>query len=505
MSRFQRGLGLACLLGASGVTTGAPADRVASLRGQLFTGPAAEFVDTDRMDPGRLPDDARIGVSARWGYDRETVVDFLRAAGIKWVRVGLDQDSDEVLKLVKDAGLNVLLMMGYGDVMASSPSELAEVYVANARGVLERHADVIRAAQIWNEPFNFPKVERGGRSVAAWPARYGGKWYGGGYVEPFGEFTARVAKALDEEYPRLFLVGGTKTVGSTLQILEKHSPPLDAIYLQPYPREWPPELLQGANDPVAGDVTKDWRGPPAAARVLERARSELGNKKLELWITEIGASTWEPTAQRKKAHHPPVTEDMQGRIFARVWATYMDSPVERVFYFLLNDARPNAFPHEPERNFSMVGPGWRPKPSYWVVARLNALTLGTPRPDPGAQVAVLATGEDARPRRVRVGSMRAGPGDYTEGVRLSAFTSPGVPHLVAVWHDGTLPVETGHDDPWPVLVGLPASAFGCGVVAVDPLTGASEALKSRTRGDRVEVVAGVPDYPLILVPKGGGC
>ena len=177
---------------------------------------------------------------------------FIRAAGLKWLRLGIGTNPGEeqqVLDLARESGVNVIAMLGYGPVEDLTPDALADWYLKQSIPLIEKNRDVIKAVQIWNEPFNFPRVERGGKRISAWVATYGGRWYGGPYVEPFGRFTAATAKGLRARFPDLVLVGGTKQPGSTLDMLAAHPAPLDAIYLQPYPREWPPELLRVLNDP----------------------------------------------------------------------------------------------------------------------------------------------------------------------------------------------------------------------------------------------------------------
>ena len=77
-----------------------------------------------------------------------------------------------------------------------TPKELANWYLNKAIPLIEKNRSVIAAVQIWNEPFNFPRVDKNGKRAGAWPTRYGGRWFGGAYVDPFADFTFRVAAGL---------------------------------------------------------------------------------------------------------------------------------------------------------------------------------------------------------------------------------------------------------------------------------------------------------------------
>ena len=483
-----------------------PSDLGSTARINLFTGPVTQMLSALPATSGALPDDARIGISARWQYDPDRVIEYLKQANIKWLRLGYDEDAAPVLKLARKANLKVLLMLAYGPADTMSPDDLADWYVAKAEKILDGNLDVVKAVQIWNEPFNFPRTEKGGKRMSAWVARYGGRWYGGPYVTPFGQFTARVASELRKRYPELTLVGGTKIVGSTLQVLETDKPPLDAVYLQPYPRDWPPELLRTANDPWSPDLVSDWRVGPAIDKIMERARTSSGNQDLRLWITEIGATTYVPEGPVRKADFPPVSEEMQAQLYARIWATYMHSEVERLFFFLLNDEKSTPVPDQPNRNFAIIASGWRPKPAWFVLARLNALTSATPVPDDSIQFQIRDSGEKHKPRQTLLTTVTHRSIAYAENILVFGFRSPRVPELVAIWRDGTLPVDgQPPGEPWEVGLRLPQSIFDCGVIGIDPLTGGSWNANTVHTSDGLEVTVQVSDYPIILVPSKPNC
>jgi hypothetical protein len=472
----------------------------------LFTGPINDLLLEAPLDAAPI-DEVRIGLTARWRYDREQVLAFLRETEIRWLRLNFHDYAPEVIELARKAGMKVLLQPGGVPVDSMAPEQLAEFYVDRIVSIVEGNLDVIAAVQIFNEPMNFPRtVTASGKRTSLWIARYGGTWYGGGYVDPFGRFSALVAEALREHFPELTLVGGTKFVGSTLQVIQDHHPSLDGIYLQPYPRKWPAELLPFANDPLARDTTTNWRVGAAVEQILERTRQVAGNPDLGLWVTEIGATTFEPRHPGGRENQPPVDEAFQARLYARLWAAYMDSPIERVFFYELNDMRQSALPHEPNRNFAVVAPGWRPKPAWFVLARLNRLTGGAPRSNRSLEVSVDVRAEADQARRVAVGSWRhGGRVTYREGVVSAAFTSPRVSPLVMVWRDGTTAGGPQAGPPWPTRVHLPAAVFGCGVIAIDVLTGVSERLAITSGADRIALDIEVPDYPVTLVPARQRC
>lgn len=482
----------------------APDEVIERVRGHLFAGPIRRMVDPERIDPAAMPDEAQLGITARWRFDQPIAMAFIRAAGLKWLRLGVGTNPGEeqkVLDMAREHGINVIAMLGYGPVMEKSPAELAEWYLAGSIPLIEKNRDVIKAVQIWNEPFNFPRVDHRGKRRGAWVARYGGRWYGGPYVEPFARFTAATARGLRERFPGLVLVGGTKQPGSTLDMLKAHPAPLDAIYLQPYPRKWPPELLRVLNDPKH-QLGSDYAMQPATATVLSRAREVARNPGLELWITEIGATTYEPAPGAREAHHPPVSEVMQAKIYARIWASYLSADVARLFYFMLNDERRSPAAHKPERNFAVVAGGWRPKPAYFVLARLNLLTRGQVQPDPAIRPVIRgATGLENRARTLK--AYRNHAYEQTSDLLVRGFATADGARILAVWDDSVLPGEEGPRQPvGSVQIGLDREHWSEALI-FDPMTGRSVHAEPVPDGDRVWIEIDIRDYPLLVVaPKG---
>jgi len=486
---------------AKGSFAGLEPDQVIErVRGHLFAGPIRKIVDMERLDPAAMPDEAQLGISARWRFDQPMAMAFIRAAGLKWLRLGVGTNPGEeqqVLDMAREYGINVIAMLGYGPVTDMPPDALADWYVEQSVPLIEKNRDVIKAVQIWNEPFNFPRVERKGKRIGAWVATYGGRWYGGPYVEPFARFTAATARGLRARFPDLILVGGTKQPGSTLDMLKAHPAPLDAIYLQPYPRKWPPELLRVLNDPDH-QIGRQYGLQPAVDAVLSRARDVSDNPDLELWITEIGATTYVPKRAAAEAHHPPVSEAMQAKIYARIWASYLSADVARVFYFMLNDERRAPAAEKPERNFSIVAGGWRPKPAFFTLARLNALTRGSVRPDPGIDPVIRGTG-GLKSRRQSLKAYRNHNHVQRSDLNVRGLVMADGRRIVALWDDSVLPGEEGPRQPvGNVQIGLDRATWS-EALTFDPLTGRSARAESTIDGDRVWIQMDVRDYPLLLV------
>jgi hypothetical protein len=482
------------IAGARGMT---PDRIIESVRAELFKGPVRSIVDVDNLAPDKLSPASRLGITARWNFDREIAMAYIRAAGIKWLRLGIDENSQEVLDLAKRYEIKVLAQLGYGPVTEMTPKELAAWYLKKAVPLIDKNRSVIAAVQIWNEPFNFPHVEKNGKKVGAWPTRYGGKWFGGAYVGPFADFTSRVATGLRKEFPDLVLIGGTKMPGSTLELIQDSNPPLDAVYLQPYPRTWPPELLRVLNDPVH-TFSSNYQLTSAIDVFLDKARKAADNPELALWIPEIGATTYKRDKKNRNYPHPPVSEELQAKMYARIWASYMAADVDRLFYFLLNDKQRNAQATMPQRHFSIVDSNWRPKQAYYVLARLNALTGGEVTPD--ASIRWTFEG-DAKFAKSSVRSLPAparGTVKYKPELQVRGFATGKGWKMIAIWTDETFPADKKLVKPRNIRIGL-NGGFRCEVIIVDPLKGDSRFENPAISGGKAWVQLAVRDYPVLIL------
>lgn len=474
---------------------------VAEVRSQLFEGPVAALIDLDRLDPRHQSPANRLGLTARWTYDPEVAVAYIRAAGIKWLRLGIDEHAQAVLDMARENDLKVLAQLGYGPVMEMSPEELAEWYLERSIPLIDRNRDVIAAVQIWNEPFNFPRVDKNGKRMGAWPARYGGRWFGGAYVAPFAEFSEIVAVGLRERFPDLVLVGGTKIPGSTLEMMQTTKPPLDAVYLQPYPRDWPPEWLRVLNDPVH-EFGSEYNVDPAIDVFMNRTRQAAQEQDLALWITEIGATTYKAAPSNRNYAHPPVSEDLQAKIYARIWASYMAADVDRLFFFMLNDEKKRPQATMPQRHFAMIAPGWRPKPAYFVLARLNAIG-GVIQPDPSIQWEIEGAAKFKRgPARELTGAARKLI-PFTPDLQVRGFRTDRGWQMVAVWSDATFPSDKAVGPVRRLAMTL-GNGFACEAISFDPLTGRSETLTTKNLDGRARLQLEVRDYPLLILTTKSG-
>jgi hypothetical protein len=470
---------------------------IADVRGGLFTGPVTSLVDLDRLDPQYISPASRLGVTARWTHDRENAMAFIRAAGIKWLRLGIDDDAQAILDLAKSYNIKVLAQLGYGPVTDLSSSELADWYLEKSIPLIEKNRSVIAAVQIWNEPFNFPRVDKNGKKAGAWPTRYGGRWFGGAYVEPFSDFTYRVAKELRQRFPDLVLVGGTKIPGSTLEMLQANRAPLDAVYLQPYPRSWPPELLRVLNDPVH-TFSSDYDLIPAIDVFLNKTRAAARNPDLALWITEIGATTYKPDKSNRSYPHPPVSEQLQAKMYARIWASYMAADIDRLFYFLLNDEKRNPQATMPQRHFAIVDSKWRPKPAYFAMARLNALTGGEVNPDASIRWTLEGDAKFSKTAKRSLPGASRTTVDYKPELQVRGLSTGKGWQIVALWSDATFPSDKKPFQPRKIKVGL-SNGFRCEAILVDPLTGVSRAVGVEDEAGRTWVQLDVQDYPVLIL------
>jgi hypothetical protein len=485
---------------------------VDELRGRFFTGPVLEV--TAFHGPAEMPDSSRIGVQTHFNFQKpwftpEAAMPFLEAAGVKWVRDGLNWKSigaadadgnhpnpgahDHWVHALDAAGIRILAPLLYGPeknpLVLHSPEEFTPRYLDYCRFVLQRYGGKIRAIQIWNEPHNF----------GGWKTRFGGSWYGGGYVAPFARFTRDVSRALKRDFPELTIVGGTSQSGTLMQMLDAAKPALDAVYLHTYPRYNPPEILSGARTPLYKRfTTSDSAFIPAAADIRHQAAVLLENPELQLWVTETGAAVY-PDYQRMDGdhlHHPPVTEQMQAKMTGRILMTAMASEVERIFIFILIDQTTN-----PRRaNFGLVTHTHRPRPAYFTFARINTLTRGDIRPDPDFHAAVVQA--DPPPLALRTIETPDPNNPHTqrhpEEIRIHGFRRGDGKRVIAVWSDTSIPED-------PDGSYIPRNAVLCvncplpeNAVAVDTLTGESHWLKPDVKNGTSTFPLKIMDHPVLI-------
>ena len=474
-------------------------DSVAALRARFFSGPALRHAALDKLDPADLPDDSRIGVVAhlsfyepgkknREQYKFENMLPFLRAAGVKWVRddarVQIAPDGSQTLPAGHQHWLDGLEQAGIRHLLVTTRStpktrELPardfpdQKYLDYVAFVLKNAARAGGAVQTWNEPNNW-----------GFQPTYGGRWNGGPWLEKFAGFEAWITDFMHTTSPGCFVVAGNQNPLLTLEQYKIKPARVDAVDMHHYSRRFPPEYAPRAGEPLHEHARK----------YLDEARKLTGNPKLQLWITETGYSTFKGRAAPGAESQPAVTEDMQARLVGRSLLDMLLAPVDRVFWYSMMDAGRNAT--ATDQNFGLVTADGRPKPAYFVFARVIALTRGSARPAPEIKPDV-APEKTCKPRARAVGQASVESRVMTGALRRDDGVL-----LVPVWATDILPEDPDAEKiSFQANVFLPAAIAPEGIVVADLRTGASEAANvsvSAKDGRRV-VRLTVEDCPKVIV------
>jgi hypothetical protein len=374
---------------------------VNALNADFFTGPIRSRTDLMPLLPEQMPVESRIGIQTHFNqshirkwYAPEKVMPHLRALGVKWVRDGLSwarvdngfdnkyedpSQFDPWINALKDNRIKLLAPMVGGNVKTMTPQQYAQRFAQYVSYMIERYGDAIGAVQLWNEPNNF----------GGWRQKFGGKWYGGPWVEPYSQCLLSVAKQLRQQYPDLKIIGGTGIEATTIDAITPAAAYLNAVYIHPYPRRNIPEFMplvkMGQNQAESMFQTQ----MPFTQQVnlwMDQVRQQTGRKDLGLWITEFGACVYDPGAGKQGDHlfHPPVDEAMQAKVIARLLITTLASEVQRAFIFLLmDDYTKSTLP-----GFGLMNTHYQHRPSFAVFGRINAVTRGVVHVDSDLKVVV---------------------------------------------------------------------------------------------------------------------
>ena len=479
-------------------------DSIAQLQVGFFNGPICQRQDLMPVMPEQMPKASRIGVQthfnqakARPWFNAPKILPYMQALGVKWIRDGLnwhavDSNYDNVyetpdahdqwVKVLDANGFLLLAPMLYGPAGKLSPKELSQRYVHYVSFMVDRFPNAIGAIQIWNEPNNF----------GGWRQRYGGKWYGGPWVEPFAEFLAHSSAEIRRRYPDLEIISGTGIEATTSLAIARSANHLDATYIHPYPRRDIPEFMPMRTGDANSARRMFKETLPFSEQVdrwMGHIRKETGNSTLGLWITEYGSSVYRPDdgIQGDHLHHPPVDRKTQAKTIARLMMTALESDIQRSFIFILADDYRK--PTKP--GFGLMTTEYDLKPSFGVFGRINALTRGVIWPDTSCKadvVSVQNTSENTEPNSIipKINDIRVIGFKREDGLKMISFSAP-----------VTAASDTS-DDYKSVRATLRiGSELGNAPIFVDLLTGESQILpvKQDVLGMVVEVT--VEDYPCL--------
>ncbi len=480
--------------------------KVRQLQSDFFTGPITGRADLMPVMPNQMSEASRIGLQTHFNqaksrpwFDPDQLLPYMQALGVKWIRDGLnwhDLDAnydnvyetpdahDKWMQVLDQNGFKLLAPMLYGPAGKLSPDALADRYVHYVSFMLDRYPNAIGAIQIWNEPNNF----------GGWRQRYGGKWYGGPWVDPFAQFLASSAKQLRERYPDVKIISGTGIEATTVQAITPAAQYLDATYIHPYPRRDIPEYMPmkiGDADGTRNMFDETLLFSQQIDHWMNNIRKATGNNQLGLWVTEYGSSVYRPDdgIQGDHLHHPPVDRKTQAKTIARLMMTALASDIQKAFVFILADDYTK--PTKP--GFGLLTATYDIKPSFAVFGRINAVTRGVVWPDATCKADVVSianttenTGKDALVPTIGdvhvIGFKRA------DDLKMLSFSAP------------ITSASDTSDNYKAILATLKIdSSFGNAPLLLNLLTGESKTLsiKRDSTGRYVQVT--VEDYPCLLI------
>ncbi|MFA4944067.1 MAG: hypothetical protein WC789_05130 [Lentisphaeria bacterium] len=360
---------------------------VASPRsGAQVAAPPAARVQDPRMGTNRPTD------------DYEKTLPMIAQAGLTWVRDGVSWgiEVEKVkgdytipekdlrrIKAIHQNKLKVLFLLNsYGNRAYDDPYD-PEAYTRFAVEMARQLKDDVDCMEILNEPANF------GFSKA-----YGGTWNGlekDGSVSPWvGRYVSllnKVAPAIKAVAPNMKVIGlGSVAPVNFRQLAMGINPAVDGIVDHPYSFKTVPEIVPFSAGMVQRDgiAVADEQGTFASLIANYRAQSRKYNGPKEIWLTEWGYSTFQPTLPVMYAGFTP---SAQAKYMLRRFVEGIGLGVEvSIQYDFVNDYG-GANPHDAENNFGLVDGELKPKPAYEAISRLTQVTANL-RPDASVKVNV---------------------------------------------------------------------------------------------------------------------
>ncbi|MGH3741342.1 MAG: hypothetical protein ACRDT1_08420, partial [Micromonosporaceae bacterium] len=422
----------------------------------------------------------------------ENMLPFAVAAGIKWLRTGLvhsdwDWVADKPTESLRDwvsadleHGIKPLFTVN-NNANVGTAEEISGAVDLVRGAVAEWGADV-GAFMFGNEPGN-----------GIWKNHYGGDYAGGPWVQRYANFVDQGSQAIKASHPDVFLVNGVQVEQVAMAQLKQSSPDIDALCMHHYTYRHgvPPELNPRTADPKFDDfATSDPEFERSMRDYLRQGRQLLRRPDLQLWMTEVGI----PSLSHRE-YEPDTLESMslgqQAKTVARM-LTLGQLAVTKTFIYTLADQGHN--PARDNDNYGLVTDQVTPKPAFFVVGRISALTGGQAAPDPDFLAVVTRIHGDTLPTYVKhVGS----PSRLVkEEIKAERFTTADGNSLIAIW--STAPPRENFA-PRRVTLAVNKS-LGRNPILVDPLTGESALLATRPAPGGVhEFTLDVHDYPHFVV------
>jgi len=486
--------------GAGATTRSSFEDQVHNLRSGFFTGPITSVLDLGTLDPARRPDDTQLGVVGHFQFrdqypwiTPENMLAFVVAAGIKWVRTGVDYehwnwDTDQPTELLRhwveadlQYGVKPLFTISNNANIGTAKEVSGSVDMVDR--LIGRWGESVGAFMFGNEPGN-----------GLWKSHYGGTYAGGPWLEHYTRFVEEGASEVKRGHPDAILVNGVQVEQVAMSQLKQSSPLIDALCMHHYTYRHglPPEYNPRTADPAFKDfASSDAEFERTMRDYLAQGRLLRKNPELQLWMTEVGLPSLS-SREFESDTLEPMSPVQQAKTVARMLVLGMLA-VTKTFVYSLADQG-----HSPMRdndNYGLVADDVTPKPAYFVVGRISALTGGRATPDPEFQAVVTRFRGRQLPTYVKqVGSPVRRL--VKEQLRAERFTTPDGRGLVAIW--STAPPRE-HFAPRRATFAV-SKTLGARPILVDPMTGASRFLRTHAGPDNTTVFGlDVTDYPQFVV------
>lgn len=494
---------------------------VDQLRSEFFEGPILDYIDLDLLDPSKISDQAEFGAIAQFQYKNkpgfehvvpEKILPFAAAAGIKWLRTGYgyrwvsNEDPynpepmpreeftapgymDKWINMEYELGFKPSITLGTGRTSLQKYKDDMDAYNNEygryAQYLIERYGDKIGAMELSNEPYH------------DWVNVFGGDRFSGGlWVKKYADFVASVSADIKDAAPNIPVINGMSDFSPAIEQL-KYNPDtqIDVMNYHHYPQRLSPEYAPFGHFPRNGEfVSSGIFLEDVASDYMNQSKAISGNEDLQMWITETGVHT--------KAE----TYIHQAKDALRVYTVGLGSEdIDKTFYFNIIDGQDlNKRPH----NYGLVTSDYQPKPSYFAVARLSALTQGgTAKPDANFQ-AIITNIKVSDSSALPLWSddvKKAGIMHHVkENIEIKKLNLESGGSLIAVW--STAHTDRGVDEFVPRRIEFTVNqSLGEHPIYVDPLSGKSEALHERkAAGDSnyESFTMDVEDYPkFIYIPN----
>jgi hypothetical protein len=345
----------------------------------------AEEGNTPGQETTRKVQESRFGVATHFhhGWDCETVMPLIVDAGLAWIRddiywgeveetKGVYKIPDRHLRWIKMAharGLKLILILN-GENRLYQDIYDPDAYARWAAEMATQLKDDVDCLEILNEPANF-----------GYTKAYGGMWNGvekDGSVSPWvGKYVTLINKAavaIKAANPKMKVIGlGSQSPVNFRQVAMGIDPAVDGMVDHPYSFRVVPEIIPFGSSPAMlardGIVVADEQGSFASLIRNYRAQSKKYNGPKEIWLTEWGYTTFQPSTPMQYAGFTP---NAQAKYLLRRFVECLGLGVEVSIQYDFKDDGTDI--RNPEHFFGMVDVNLRPKPAYEAISNLTQAT-----------------------------------------------------------------------------------------------------------------------------------